>query len=47
MIVEAVIEPMKKDPKTYGNVAINKKSLNILKVCSWEKCKKRLVDSSR
>jgi hypothetical protein len=36
LIVEVVTEPTMKDPKTYGNVAINKKmSLNILRSCSW------------
>lgn len=35
LIVEVVLEPIMKDPKTHGNAAINKKtSLNILELCS-------------
>lgn len=35
LIVDVVLEPIMKDPKTHGNAAINKKmSLNILRLCS-------------
>jgi hypothetical protein len=35
LIMEVVLEPIMKDPKTHGNAAINKQmSLNILKLCS-------------